>query len=97
MVKIPKIKDCNPSPFRKSCLETSLTKQSHVLFEITFYVFFSFSHICNSLFRITDEVGLYKICIFLNMDYRDGKGRQLVYLHSRPLWDCNYGTVITGL
>ena len=54
VVKIPKIKVRNPSPFRKTCLVTALTKQSHVLFEIAFYVFFffSFNHICNLLFRI---------------------------------------------
>ena len=36
VVKIPKIKVCNPSPFRKTFFVTSLTKQCHLLFEITF-------------------------------------------------------------
>ena len=40
VVKIPKVKVCNPSPFRKTCFVTSLMKQCHVLFEITFHVFF---------------------------------------------------------
>ena len=39
-MKIRKIKICNPSPFRKTCFVTSLTKQCHVLFEIAFHVFF---------------------------------------------------------
>ena len=61
LVKIPKIKVCNPSPL-KTCFATSLTKQCHVLFEITF-------HICSSLFRSTDgskpfEIAFNKICIF---------------------------------
>ena len=42
LVKIHKIKVCNPSPFRKTCFVMSLTKQCHVLFEITFHVFFFF-------------------------------------------------------
>ena len=72
VVKIPRIKVCNPSPFRKTCFETSLTKQikSHVLFQITFHVFFfSLSHIFSSLFRIADgskqvETAFNKIGIF---------------------------------
>ena len=70
MVKIPKIKVCKLSPFRKTCFVTSLMKQCHVLFEITFSAFFSLSHICSLLFRITDWskpvwIAFYKkICIF---------------------------------
>ena len=51
VVKIPKIKVCDPSQFMKTCFVTSLTNQCHVLFEITFLL----SHICSSLFRITDK------------------------------------------
>ena len=40
VVKFPKIKVRNPSPFRKTYFVTSLMKQYHVLFEITFHVFF---------------------------------------------------------
>ena len=40
VVKIPRIKVCNPSPFRKTCFVTSFTKQCYVFFEITFHVFF---------------------------------------------------------
>ena len=40
VVKIPKIKVCNQSLFKKTCFVTSLTKQCHVLFEIMFHVFF---------------------------------------------------------
>ena len=54
VVKIPKIKFCNPSPFRKTYVLTSWTKQCLVFFEITFHVCFSLSHICSSPFRITD-------------------------------------------
>ena len=39
-VKIPKIKICNPSPFRKKCFGALVTKQCRVLFEITFYEFY---------------------------------------------------------
>ena len=54
VVNIPKIKVCNNSPFRRTCFVTSLTKQCYVLFEIAFFVFFSLSYICSSLFRITN-------------------------------------------
>ena len=54
VAKIPKIKFCNPSPFRKTYVLTSWTKQCFVFFEITFHVSFSLSHICSSPFRITD-------------------------------------------
>ena len=55
VVKTPKIKVCNTFPFRKTCFVTLLRKQSHVLFEITFYlfifvfvfVFLLLSHICS--------------------------------------------------
>ena len=70
VVKIPKIKVCNPFPFRKTSFATSLKKRCHMLFEITFHVVcFSLSHICSSLFRSADgskpfEIAFTKICIF---------------------------------
>ena len=49
----PKIKVCNPSPFRKTCFVTSLTKRCHVLLEITFHVFFRGATFV-ALFKSTD-------------------------------------------
>ena len=44
---------CIPKKGRKTCFVTSMMKKCHVLFEITFYAFFSLSHSFSSLFRIT--------------------------------------------
>ena len=45
---------CIPKKERKTCFVTSVMKKCHVSFEIRFYAFFSLSHSCSSLFRITD-------------------------------------------
>ena len=45
---------CIPKKGRKTCFVTSMMKKCHLLFEIWFYAFFSLSHSCSSLFRITD-------------------------------------------
>ena len=61
LVKISKIKVCNPSSFKKTGFVTSLTKQCHVLFEITFHMcFFSLSHICSSLLGSLMEANRFK-------------------------------------
>ena len=61
MVKIPKIKVCNPSLLRKACSVASLTNQCHVIFKITFHVFFSLTHICSSHLMVTDGIKLFQI------------------------------------
>ena len=69
MVKTPKIKVCNTFPFRKTCFVTLLRKQSHVLFEITFYVFLLLllllSHICS----YGPNLFMCALIMFLNRDF----------------------------
>ena len=51
VVKIPKIKVCNPSQFRKTCFVTSLTNECHVLFEIKFFLATFVVHFSGSLMK----------------------------------------------